>query len=200
MKNISVRQEQANLTHKRIYNVALLLFAKKGFDNVSVDDICLKAHISKGAFYLHFKSKHALAVEQFTKTDMYLKDTLIHEIKTREQTEDKLLTYALTTCDYLSKAGASIKKTMFQIQLMSEKHVKVIPENSALYTILESIIKSARQKKELRNDKSVKDITSSFLRAYQGLILEWCVSNGNFDLVDEGKNMFPIVWDGIRKR
>lgn len=44
---------------------AIKLFAAKGFDATSIQEIASHAGISKGAFYLHFKSKEALLLEIF---------------------------------------------------------------------------------------------------------------------------------------
>jgi len=199
MKNMSLRKRQAAVTHKRIYDVALSLFAKKGYDNVTVDAICSKAHVSKGAFYSHFKSKHAVAVQQFVKTDLDLNNFLVKRVGSLERTEDKLFIYIVSTFEYVNKGGSANKKVMFQIQLASDKSSKVIPENSTLYTVLKSVITSAVHKGELRCDKSIDDIALSFLRMFQGLVFEWCLGHGSFDLVEEGKRMFPIMWDGIRQ-
>ncbi|MFG6146911.1 TetR/AcrR family transcriptional regulator [Halobacillus sp. B23F22_1] len=42
---------------------ALRLFAKKGYSNTTVQEIANECNISKGAFYLHFKSKDSLLLE-----------------------------------------------------------------------------------------------------------------------------------------
>ncbi|MCP3031029.1 TetR/AcrR family transcriptional regulator; helix-turn-helix transcriptional regulator [Halobacillus sp. A1] len=44
---------------------AIKLFAKKGYSTTSVQEIANECDISKGAFYLHFKSKDALLLEVF---------------------------------------------------------------------------------------------------------------------------------------
>ncbi|MCA1012673.1 TetR/AcrR family transcriptional regulator [Halobacillus halophilus] len=44
---------------------SIKLFAKKGFSSTSVQEIANECGISKGAFYLHFKSKDALLLEIF---------------------------------------------------------------------------------------------------------------------------------------
>ena len=54
------REQQAAETRKRIYQTALKLFEKKGFNNVSVDEIVRKSKSSKGAFYGHFSSKYEI--------------------------------------------------------------------------------------------------------------------------------------------
>ncbi|MFZ3590771.1 TetR/AcrR family transcriptional regulator [Bacillus sp. DJP31] len=43
-----------------IIEEAIKLFAKKGFSATSIQEIATESRISKGAFYLHFKSKEAL--------------------------------------------------------------------------------------------------------------------------------------------
>jgi len=200
MKKVSLRKRQAAVTHKRIYDVALSLFAKKGYENVTVDAICSRSHVSKGAFYSHVKSKHAVAIEQFVKTDLDLNNILVKRIESIERTEDKLFIYIVSTFEYVNKGGSANKKVMFQIQLASDKSSKVVPEKSTLYTVLKSVITSAMEKGEVRHDKSVDEITLAFLRMYQGLVFEWCLANGSYDLVEEGKRMFAFMWDGIRQR
>lgn len=54
-----------NVTKRKILDIAISLFAEKGFHGTSVQDITDKSAISKGAFYLHFKSKDDLMIEIF---------------------------------------------------------------------------------------------------------------------------------------
>jgi AcrR family transcriptional regulator len=42
---------------------ARLVFSRKGFEETSVEDICLAAGYSKGGFYFHFRSKQQLLLE-----------------------------------------------------------------------------------------------------------------------------------------
>ncbi|ARI75939.1 TetR/AcrR family transcriptional regulator [Halobacillus mangrovi] len=48
-----------------IIEQSIKLFAKKGFSSTSVQEIANECGMSKGAFYLHFKSKDALLLEIF---------------------------------------------------------------------------------------------------------------------------------------
>lgn len=42
---------------EKIIKAGLHLFAKNGFASTTIQDIANECNISKGAFYLHFKSK-----------------------------------------------------------------------------------------------------------------------------------------------
>jgi TetR/AcrR family transcriptional repressor of nem operon len=56
-------------TRERIVTAARELFNRRGFDGVSIDDIMARAKLTRGGFYNHFASKHALyaeAVRSFT--------------------------------------------------------------------------------------------------------------------------------------
>ncbi len=57
------KQERGLKTRSKILKMALLCFARNGFDNTSIEQICNRAGMSKGAFYHHFESKQHLFLE-----------------------------------------------------------------------------------------------------------------------------------------
>ena len=56
-------KEDALKTRTRILASALSLFAKKGYDRTTFNDIAARLKLTKGAVYWHFESKEALLVE-----------------------------------------------------------------------------------------------------------------------------------------
>lgn len=52
----------------QIINVATMLFAQRGFENTTVDQICSEAKVSKGLVYHHFKTKNDLLRALFSAT------------------------------------------------------------------------------------------------------------------------------------
>ncbi|WP_043266824.1 TetR/AcrR family transcriptional regulator [Streptomyces sp. CT34] len=61
----SRRAEYAALTRAALLEEAAELFAEKGFDVTSIDDIATAARVSKGAVYHHFSDKRAVFDEVF---------------------------------------------------------------------------------------------------------------------------------------
>jgi TetR/AcrR family acrAB operon transcriptional repressor len=51
------RQSRSAATRAHILDAAGSLFARRGYDAISVADICEQAGVTKGAFYYHFASK-----------------------------------------------------------------------------------------------------------------------------------------------
>ncbi len=54
------RRQRGQAGHAALMKAARALFSRKGFDNASVEEICLAAGYSKGGFYFHFRSKEDL--------------------------------------------------------------------------------------------------------------------------------------------
>lgn len=53
-------QRRAEETRSRIMEAALTCFAHDGYDGTGVAEICARAGVTKGAFYHHFATKHAV--------------------------------------------------------------------------------------------------------------------------------------------
>jgi AcrR family transcriptional regulator len=113
---------------KAIVLAGLKLFARKGFSSTSIQEIATESGISKGAFYLHFKSKEdlLLAIMKYNFDTIFFNISLYDEkdISPREKFEKQLSAVYGTFIEHkeffimLSKEQAiprneDIKKLMF---------------------------------------------------------------------------------------
>lgn len=57
LRNMGRRERKAAETRVRLFRSALQLFAKRGFPNVTVEDITEAADVGKGTFFNYFESK-----------------------------------------------------------------------------------------------------------------------------------------------
>src|SRR5215469_2127423 len=63
MKGMGRRERKAAATRLKLFRCALQLFAERGLQNVTVEDITEAADVGKGTFFNYFKSKdHVLSV------------------------------------------------------------------------------------------------------------------------------------------
>ncbi|MCB1305305.1 MAG: TetR/AcrR family transcriptional regulator [Leptospiraceae bacterium] len=65
MKKETQKYDRSISGRQRILRAAQKHFQKHSYADTRVEDICIVAGISKGAFYLHFKTKEAMVVELF---------------------------------------------------------------------------------------------------------------------------------------
>jgi TetR/AcrR family transcriptional regulator len=63
-KTVTARKEREKQGRREeIFNAAKTIFAQKGFEKSTMEEIAEKAELSKGAIYLHFKSKDELFID-----------------------------------------------------------------------------------------------------------------------------------------
>ena len=82
----NLKGQRAEETRIALLREAEELFASRGYDSVSVEEICEKAEVSKGGFYYHFSSKEALFLELL---DRWL-SRLDEELKVIESTSSSV--------------------------------------------------------------------------------------------------------------
>jgi len=59
----SRRTRKKERTRAQIYDAAMQLFLARGYDAVTIDEICEAADVARGTFFLHFPAKDALLSE-----------------------------------------------------------------------------------------------------------------------------------------
>jgi len=60
---LSRRVRKKEWTRREIYQAAMRLFARRGFEASTIADICEEADVGRGTFFLHFATKSALLYE-----------------------------------------------------------------------------------------------------------------------------------------
>jgi AcrR family transcriptional regulator len=71
-QTVSRRERKKERTRSDIYNAAMNLFLKRGFDSVTIDDICDAADVARATFFLHFPAKETLLVEYGERANLEL--------------------------------------------------------------------------------------------------------------------------------
>ena len=57
------RTRKKQRTRSEIYDAAMALFGERDFDSVTIAEICQRADVGRGTFFLHFPTKSALLYE-----------------------------------------------------------------------------------------------------------------------------------------
>ena len=195
------RREQYTMeTRQLIFNTAIEMFAEKGYDAVTVDDICEKTRVAKSTFYNLFKSKDQIIIEEFLKIDSYYEEIIERIRRKRKSHIGKLLEFITLTLKYINDMGLEIMKVAYHSQIgPSLKRSPVASPQRALYIILEQAVAEAQEAGEVRKDKSAASIAQNLIMFTRGVIYEWCLQNGEFDLQDAGKEYLDYFIDGIRQ-
>jgi AcrR family transcriptional regulator len=195
------RKKKAIATHRRIYNTALKLFEKHGFDNITVDEICRKARVAKGTFYVYFESKDHVVIELFLKNDERVNAIAATELAAVEDPLEKLSLLMRKAFTNHVKEGPDIMEVSYRARASLGRTGNPRPiESRASYKTVLSLIEEAQAQGKIRADLGAGDIAHLILRAMEGVLHDWSINNGQFNLVTEAERMGGVLLIGLRVR
>ena len=203
IKKMGKRKAQAVETKNKIYESAEQLFRKYGFDQVSVDSIVERAGVSKGSFYVHFKSKDALILtlmgDYVGKVDLEYR-TYLESLPAGTKAADILFSFAEKIVDVITDTiGYDVIKIIYGFQITQTVNTDtILGYNRDLYKIFQNIISQGIQQKEFKPEVNINIIAQHFVMAIRGLTYEWCIRSPDFDLKDYVRQHFEILLNGIR--
>ncbi len=116
-------------SREQILRGAMSLFSRKGFANVSIDEVMAEAGMTRGAFYAHFKSKSALYAEAV----MFA--ALNSEIVTRLNSDDTELSWFGRVVDgYLDMSHVELDVSPCPLAFLATDVASSDPEVRQAYT------------------------------------------------------------------
>ena len=154
--NNESRTIKSNGNKKRIIEAALELINENGYDNVSIDEITRHAGVSKGAFYIHFKSKEDLIEQEINLfyDDLKLDDN--HPIY------ERLENFLLKSIDHIMESGLKMAQGWFSHAVMGSKYGNMKLKYDSEYIV-----------------SLVGDDAKEIIGVYYGALNMWCFTNGN---------------------
>ncbi len=158
------RAEAKQETRAALVSAATRLFAERGFDAPSLDDICERAGYTRGAFYVHFRDRDALVTAVMDRVGRAFLDALLGPSQQSE--DDDLATIAqrfvvaLASGAYpLTRRGGirpyQLLEACARSPAIRAQYVALVEETIAR---LSRAAKSAQKKKQVRADLSAEGI------------------------------------------
>ena len=175
----TTRKEQAEETRNRIYTSAIELMEENGFGNFTIEDISKRAGVSVGAFYHYFDSKNDILAEIFYRADDYFSTHVVNSFNNRSIPE-QIIGYF----DHYAKFNVDCGVETTQ-QIFNPKIKFFIEEGRPMMEMLEDLIRIGQEKNEIRRDTDVKELVRYLLSMARGIVFDWSLYDGNYDL--EGK-------------
>jgi AcrR family transcriptional regulator len=167
------------LTREDIRDTALILFKEKGYNNVTIDDICDECHITKPTFYKYVGSKEGLILDLYDITiEELIGDTYLF-INTDTHIEQLLVIFK-RLLQFTKELGYDLFSQMIISNLNENYHS--FDMRDALTDIAVTIIEKAQKRGEIRNLNSPKSLYQTLGYAFMGYETVWCIYNGETDI------------------
>jgi|GEM_PF-280276 len=199
------RKKQAEESRRKLLETAIRLFDERGYDRVTISDICREAGLSVGAFYHHFRSKDQILLEKYLPFARQV-DSFYQVINHRAKEEsrgalERLSRYMDLFFKYIEEAGPEAMKTAFSTHI--EPGFKLSLATADMFRPhqeLERIMAEGQELGEIRQDMSSEKLARIVYRFMVGTLFTWCLVDGAHSLREAGRDCYRLVVEGIRSR
>lgn len=192
---------KAEMTRKRIYQSALKLFEEEGYDSTTVEKIVKDAGVSKGSFFVYFPKKDYVVLHYFKDLDIYLEEMAKDINAMEEEPTLKIIMFFIRSNEYILRvASINLIKTFYQSQFVIDDKSYLTESNRPVKIWVGKWVREAREKGMINAGNTPEEITDMILTVCRGILFEWCLNNGEFDINERTKKMLNIFFSGLKER
>ena len=173
----------------KIFETAVTLIKSKGYDNVTISEICQTAGLAKGSFYVHYNSKEDIVRESYYADMGTYICTHYNEFIASNPNKSVIerITYFLNLeFEFAEYAGYELTCLAYSLNLSA-----CMPGPSEHFSkryfikILQDEIESSLAYSS--SDFSCNEIFNYFESIVRGTMATWCFSNNSFNIVEQGR-------------
>lgn len=195
--------KKENSTKEEILQNAIRLFKEKGYDEVTLRDICKASNISKNTFYYYYDSKDALIKGLFFSLVFLEEENIVALMQIEDPYEQLIYSYKTIIQHYVYIGKEIIKKALvFNFTQISSENIKdkpKKPEHDFIREVLVGIYKRAQEKEEIRTDVDVRELIRISLTLLVGTIQIWSTAPFDFDLEKHYVEAYEILVCGEKR-
>lgn len=203
---MSSRNEPQPDSRERILQAAFRVFARKGFQRASLDEIAAEAELTKGAIYWHFRSKNdlfcSLMQQRFQHNTAPIPDELTRimeasDTETRKQGIAAMLTGMLNRC-----FGEDGDWPRLYLEFLSQSRTEDIAvplrELSAYGRgLVRSMMVQMQAGGLARTDIDVDMLSAFWCALMDGYLMAWVVNPEAFDADRRMDQLVDMLWRGM---
>ncbi len=185
------RKAQAEQTEQTILHTALMLMRERGFDAVSVRDICRQAGITTGAFYHHFPSKEALLAKGFIPLEQYMSQALNgHE---GEDISHRLWIILSTYGRYIEEECGESARRYYQDRLAGYKGALPLDPTRTIRTVLVDCFSQDPIVADPAQQWSPEWLADFCYCHFRGMVIDWLLHDRSYGLVQRMREHFDFL-------
>jgi len=188
---VNKRKLQYQQTLENIRNAVDKLVAEKGFESMTIRDICKESGIKAGGFYHHFDSKDALLFDRYHRMNQYFTALYESDLQGKDSVEGLLLLSSVFFA-YLKSRVLSIMIQYNKTYVANQKAWEE-KEPNACFMVICRLMEEGQKNNEIKKDFKAKDLSCFLWSLIQGATRSYCASEGTF--LEESNLEYMIqVW------
>lgn len=198
-------KEEALLTRKLIIDSAVVLIKEKGLTVTTLDEIAMKANVTRGAIYWHFKDKLDIVDELIREEHEHMTHTLTELFEENISPSDKIRKTIGWIVDHFFENKSFqdfIDITWFKIEYSQLSRLKSTKSELTDYFFenFEELIKEAQRAGEVKNELSASQITTTITNMINGMYRLFFILPGRGTKKEEAMNSFTSYLNLIKTK
>ncbi len=181
--------KKSDLTKKKLYETALSLFAKEGFEKTTMRQIAKKANVAPGAIYYYFSSKESLIQEYYEQLHLDHERALEGFFEKEKNFEARLLKVVKSKIE-IALPHHDIARALFRVAAHPESSLSPFsaPSQELRFKSVQ-IFHRLLEGSRTPFHKEIRGLLPRYLWLYQmGIILFWI-----YDDSVESKKTFEFI-------
>jgi len=191
------RARQKARTRREIFDAAMRLFLARGFDAVTIDDICRHAGVARATFFLHFPTKDSLLGE-------YGRDVtaeLTERLRVYRGGAAATLRFALGLLAKRAVRHAEVVRLMVhEVMVRPAALADATAQGRSLGDVLAGIVRDGQRAGELRRGVEPLLAAAVIVSSYMAIVNEWARGAVRFDLAAGVEQALDLVLQGLAPR
>jgi AcrR family transcriptional regulator len=184
---------------KKIIETAFRLFYEQGYDTTTIEQIISECRVSKGTFYHYFSAKTDLfssLSDLFDEQYRIIVKDMDHDL----HSFDQLIYMSKHLFKYIEdKIPVDILAYLYSSQVTKKGEKYLLNQNRYYYKALMVIIEEGQKKKQLKNERSSRELMKIYAMQERSILYDWCICEGNYPLASYGIELLTIFMQGFKE-
>ena len=193
-QELSKQQLKSKETKAKIFRAAKHILQKKGYEQLSIKNICEEAGVSNGSFYHHFKTKDDLLSYYIEEQPSINPDFLDLPSNSAEAKEAIVRVY-LNYVHYCEELGVEFMSNYYTPKNQSLNPL-IRTERPYPIVTVQNYLELAIRAGVITPRLALDDITTDIRMIVIGNVFEWCLKSGNADFEGNMKRSLETYLSG----
>lgn len=182
----------------RIFQAAMELFEKNGYENTNVEEITKKAGVSKGTFFTHFSTKNDIYSAIGAIFIEYMQDIAETGMQNNCSSHQILKDCINMAADWCAKNKPMIKNVLTSGMYYPKTGSRSTNNRVAMTEILGRVIKAGQAQGEFSKYLLVEDASILITSMYLTIMYDWINDGCVWELESKLNNGLNLLYMGLR--
>ncbi len=195
VQELSRQQLKSQETKAKIFRAAKNILQKKGYEQLSIKNICEEAGVSNGSFYHHFKTKEDL-LSYYIEEQPGINPDLLDMPATPDEAKQAIIYVYLNYVHYCQNLGVDFMANYYTPKNQSLNPLIWSKRPYPIVTVSD-YLRKAIDARVVSPAASLEEIATDIRMIVIGNVFEWCLKGGDTDFEGNMRRSLEIYLNGL---